>query len=146
MNPRVGFSCRRDGKLKTNTVHVRDVAAACWHVCSLAAPAGVYNLADATDAAQAHLAAALQDLFGISTGFVGNMSSSAMKAIGLKRVAEDYNDKHMEAWQELCKAHGITSTVLTPCAPVPQRPPHHLPPPRLSAAEPRRSCRLRQLH
>lgn len=37
-----------------------------------------------------------------------------MKAIGLKRIAEDYNDKHMEGWQELCKAAGVSNTHLTP--------------------------------
>jgi len=103
-----------DGKLKTNTVHVRDVAAACWHVCSLAEPAPVYNLADGTDSSQGHVATLLQQLFAIQTGFVGNMASSAMKALGLKRVAEDYNDKHMEAWQEMCKKAGIANTILTP--------------------------------
>ena len=29
-------------------------------------------------------------------------------------MAEDFNDKHMEAWQEMCKAAGITNTTLTP--------------------------------
>lgn len=29
-------------------------------------------------------------------------------------VAEDFNDTHMEAWQEMCKAAGIGSTILTP--------------------------------
>ena len=37
-----------------------------------------------------------------------------MRAFGVKRVADDYNEKHMSAWQEMCKASGIHSTALTP--------------------------------
>jgi len=103
-----------DGKLRTNTVHVRDVAAACWHVTTLAKPAGVYNLADHSDSSQETIARVLEEIFGIQTGFVGNIASKAMSAIGLKRVAEDFNDKHMAAWQDMCKAAGIGHTTLTP--------------------------------
>lgn len=37
-----------------------------------------------------------------------------MKALGLKRVAEDFNDKHMSAWQEMCAKANIGHTTLTP--------------------------------
>ena len=103
-----------DRKLKTNTVHVRDVAAACWHVCLLASPAPVYNLADATDASQGHLAAVLEEIFGISTSFAGNMASCAMTILGLRFVAEEFNEKHMVAWKDMCKAAGVGDTILTP--------------------------------
>ena len=32
----------------------------------------------------------------------------------MKRVADDYNEKHMEAWQQMCKSAGIAHTILTP--------------------------------
>ena len=103
-----------DGKLRTNTVHVRDVAAACWHVTQLPYRCGLYNLADQSDSSQETLASALQQIFGIQTGFVGSLASSAIKVMGLKRVADDYNEKHMEAWRDMCRAAGIEHTVLTP--------------------------------
>lgn len=103
-----------DGKLRTNTVHVRDVAAACVHVATIARPERVYNLADSSDSSQASIAAALEQIFNIQTGFYGTVSSSAMKAMGLKRVAEDANEKHMEAWQLMCSKAGIAHTTLTP--------------------------------
>lgn len=37
-----------------------------------------------------------------------------MKGFGVKKVADEYNEKHMEAWQAMCNASGIGSTVLTP--------------------------------
>ena len=103
-----------DGKLRTNTVHVRDVAAACWHVCQLKSPEPIYNLGDKSDSSQGTLATTLEAIFGIKTGFVGTIASHAMKAIGLKKVAEEFNDKHMEAWTAMCKAAGIHNTILTP--------------------------------
>lgn len=103
-----------DGKLRCNTVHVRDVAAACWHVATLPSVDGVYNLADSSDSSQASLAANLEAIFNIQTGFVGTIASTAMKALGLKKVADDFNDKHMSAWQEMCQRAGIAHTTLTP--------------------------------
>ena len=103
-----------DGKLRTNTVHVRDVAAACWHVAKLPSVNGIYNLADSSDSSQATLAANLEAIFGIETGFVGTVASTAIKAMGLRRVAEDFNDKHMSAWHEMCAKGGVGHTTLTP--------------------------------
>ena len=56
----------------------------------------------------------LEQLFGIKTGFVGNVGSTAAKALGLKSIAADVNNKHCTGWQELCRAHGIANTPLTP--------------------------------
>ena len=50
----------------------------------------------------------------LSGRFVGTIASSAMKALGLKRVAEDFNEKHMGGWQTMCQAAGIGHTTLTP--------------------------------
>ena len=103
-----------DSKLRYNTVHVRDVATACWHCALIESPQPVYNLADGSDSSQGSIAQALEQVFNISTGFHGTMASTAMKAVGLKRVAEDINEKHMTAWQQMCTKAGIASTTLTP--------------------------------
>lgn len=102
-----------DAKLRANTVHVADVAAACWHVGQLAAPAPVYNLADSSNTCQGTIGAALESIFSIKVGFLGTVQSTAMKAIGLRKIAEDVNAKHMDGWQEICKAAGV-NTMLTP--------------------------------
>ena len=102
-----------DGKLRLNTVHVADVAAAMWHVTTLRSPSFVYNLADRSDSSQGSINAALEALFGISTGFAGTMGSQVVKTMGLKCFAEGVNEKHMEAWGELCKGAGILNTPLT---------------------------------
>ena len=56
----------------------------------------------------------LEEIFGIKTGFLGNMKSKAATAVAMKTVAAQANDKHMEPWSTLCKDKGITSTHLTP--------------------------------
>lgn len=103
-----------DGKLRANTVHVRDVAAACWHVATLAEAAPTYNLSDSSDSDQATIASNLEQIFNIRTSFAGTVASTAMRAMGLKRVAEEFNEKHMTAWQEMCAKAGIGHTTLTP--------------------------------
>ena len=68
---------------------------------------------DRSDSSQGSLNAALEALFGISTGFAGTMGSQVVKTMGLKSFAEGVNEKHMEAWGELCKGAGILNTPLT---------------------------------
>ena len=102
-------------------MHVGDVCGALWHVATTAEPAPVYNLADASNSTQGSIAALLEQLFNIKTGFVGNLASQAVKTVGLKGFAEGANEKHMAPWGELCKAASIANTPLTPCAPSPRR-------------------------
>jgi hypothetical protein len=56
----------------------------------------------------------LEQIFGIQTGFVGNVTSQAVKAIGFRGAAEQANDKHMDGWSEMCKKAGVLNTPLTP--------------------------------
>jgi len=93
---------------------VTDVVSALWHVAMLTSPQPVYNLSDRSDSNQGSINQVLEQIFGIQTTFAGNVASSAVKALGFKSAAEAINDKHMEAWGEMCKAAGIFNTPLTP--------------------------------
>lgn len=102
-----------DSKLRVNTVHVSDVSAALWNVCTLEQPQPVFNLADQSDSTQGSIGSALEQLFGISVGFAGTVASTAAKAIGLRGLSETANEKHMDGWAALCKDAAIANTPLT---------------------------------
>jgi nucleoside-diphosphate-sugar epimerase len=106
-----------DGDQRMNTVHVDDVVGAILHagITAVDATAGkIFNLADKSDTSQGSVNKLLEEIFGIKTGFLGNMKSKAATAVAMKTVAAQANDKHMEPWSTLCKDKGITSTHLTP--------------------------------
>jgi len=103
-----------DKDLAINTVHVRDVVAALWHLALNGKPGSVYNLADENDTTQGSLCPILENLFKIKTGFMGNMKSKVATSVAMKAVAETANDKHLKPWSDLCKANKITTTPLTP--------------------------------
>jgi len=102
-----------DEKLKINTVHVRDVSKALWHVSQKGVLGAIYNLADKGDTDQGSFNDILSKIFGIETGYQGTIISNLAK-VNLKAVAEDVNDKHLKPWSDLCKAAGILNTPLTP--------------------------------
>ncbi|KAL2918560.1 hypothetical protein HK105_201961 [Polyrhizophydium stewartii] len=109
--------------LRLNTVHVRDVARALWHVAATKAENGgrmgpvvagtVYNLVDKNDTDQGAVNKHIETIFGITTGFQGTMISQFAK-LNLDSVTEDVNDKHLQPWSELCKSGGVANTPLTP--------------------------------
>jgi len=99
--------------LRINTVHVRDVVRALWHVAQKAPLGGVYNLADSGDTSQGDINDILEKLFGIKTGFHGVIVSNLAK-VNLQGVAEQANDKHLKPWSDVCKKQGIVNTPLTP--------------------------------
>lgn len=103
-----------DKELRINTVHVRDVSAALWHLTSNGAVGEIYNLADTNETDQGSVNKLLEPLFGIKTGFMGTISSKVATAVAMSTVAETANEKHLAPWSELCKAKGITNTPLTP--------------------------------
>jgi len=103
-----------DKDLKMNTVHVRDVVHAIWHLLNKGKSGSVYNLADESDTTQGSIASCLENIFGIKTGFLGYMKSKAATSMAMKMVAETANDKHLKPWSDLIKAHNITTTPLTP--------------------------------
>jgi len=103
-----------DKDLCLNTVHVRDVAAALWHLATNGKPGSVYNLADENSTTQGTICPILESIFGIKTGFMGTMKSKMATSLAMKVVAETANDKHLKPWSDLCKEHKITTTPLTP--------------------------------
>eukprot|EP01101_Sappina_pedata_P013131 TRINITY_DN9423_c2_g1_i1.p2 TRINITY_DN9423_c2_g1~~TRINITY_DN9423_c2_g1_i1.p2 ORF type:complete len:365 (-),score=192.98 TRINITY_DN9423_c2_g1_i1:143-1237(-) len=103
-----------DKDLECNTVHVRDVVAAMWHLTQNGKIGSVYNLADSGNTSQGSLCPILESLFGIRTGFIGNLKSKMATSLAMKVVAETANDKHLKPWSDLCKEHKITTTPLTP--------------------------------
>eukprot|EP00013_Stygamoeba_regulata_P027492 CAMPEP_0177652574 /NCGR_PEP_ID=MMETSP0447-20121125/13211_1 /TAXON_ID=0 /ORGANISM="Stygamoeba regulata, Strain BSH-02190019" /LENGTH=365 /DNA_ID=CAMNT_0019155845 /DNA_START=211 /DNA_END=1308 /DNA_ORIENTATION=+ len=112
LNEKLEFLWAKD--LAINTVHVRDVAAALWHLCEHGEDGQVYNLSDSGSTDQGKIAKSLESIFGISAGFMGNIQSKLATSIAMKQVAETANDKHLKPWSDLCKAQGITNTPLTP--------------------------------
>jgi len=100
-------------ELRINTVHVRDVVRALWHVADKAPLGSVYNLADKGDTNQGTINEILERVFGIKTGFHGAIISNVAK-VNIKGVAEQANDKHLKPWSEVCKKYGIINTPLTP--------------------------------
>jgi len=103
-----------DKDLKINTVHVFDAVAALWHLTSNGTVGDVYNLADENDTDQGTVNKLLEPIFGIKTGFMGNMKSKLATAVAMKTVAETANEKHLKPWSDLCKSKGVVNTPLTP--------------------------------
>jgi len=100
-------------KTRLNTVHVRDVCKALWHLSQKGAVGSVYNLADKNDTDQGKVNAILEKIFGIETGFHGKLVNGVAK-MSLKTVTEEVNDKHLKPWSDLCKKANISNTPLTP--------------------------------
>jgi len=101
-------------ELRLNTVHVRDVSAALWHLSVNGEVGGVYNLVDSNQTDQGYIAKLLDHLFGIKSGFMGTISSTVATGLAMSTVAETANEKHLAPWSDLCKSKGITNTPLTP--------------------------------
>jgi len=103
-----------DKDLYCNTVHVRDVTQALWHLATQGKPGILYNLADESNTSQGSICPILESMFGIKTGFMGSMKSKMATSLAMKVVAETANDKHLKPWSDLCKEHKINTTPLTP--------------------------------
>jgi len=99
--------------LRVNTVHVRDVCKALWHIATTCPVGETYNLADHGDTNQGKVNKHLEAIFSIRTGFLGGVVSNMAK-INMKGTTEEINDKHLKPWSELCKSQGIMNTPLTP--------------------------------
>lgn len=99
--------------LKINTVHVRDVCKAMWLAATQAESGSVYNLADETDLDQGKFNKILGSIFQIKTGFFNRAFNLAAK-LAVSTVASTSNSKHVPAWSELCQAHSILNTPLSP--------------------------------
>jgi nucleoside-diphosphate-sugar epimerase len=100
--------------LRLNTVHVNDVSKALWHLSQADVEIGsTWNLSDKNDTTQDSINKILERIFGISTGFHGK-ALSKIASLKLKETTDIVNDKHLKPWSDLCKAHNILNTPLTP--------------------------------
>lgn len=105
--------------LKVNTVHVDDVARAMWAAMEWqqrgqpgwdAASMGatpVFNIVDHTDTDQGRITKYVSEIFGIETGFVGQMLSTFAR-LHMDNVLEEINEHVMGPWADLLAEHGIT--------------------------------------
>jgi nucleoside-diphosphate-sugar epimerase len=100
--------------LAMNTVHIDDVVRAIWHVAQNAPNGEIYNLADSNNTTKGSVFAHLESLFGIKTGFLGNMKSTIATKAAMKSVCEHVNEKHLKPWSDICKGANIVNTPLTP--------------------------------
>jgi len=100
--------------LKLNTVHVKDVVKAIWHLHNKGNSGQIFNLCDKNDSDQGKINTCLEELYGIKTSFVGKTKSSIAKSFGMKQLTDMVNDKHLKPWSDLCKSKGIVDTPLTP--------------------------------
>lgn len=103
-----------DKELQINTVHVRDVCAAAWHLCLNGTVGEVYNLCDATNTTQGSVGTILEGIFKVKCSFLGTLKSKVFTSVAMKTVAEAANEKHLKPWSDLCKEQTITNTPLTP--------------------------------
>lgn len=105
--------------LKTNTVHVGDVARALWDVCewqsngkpgwdvTTMGATPIFNVVDHTDTDQGLLADYISQIYSIKTGFVGQIMSTFAR-MNMDNVLEDINEHVMGPWADLLAAANIT--------------------------------------
>jgi len=96
------------------TVHVHDVCKAIWLSGTELKSGSIFNLADKSNTNQGSVNKVLEELFQIKTGFYGTLMSKGAQVVGLKKIAETANEKHLKPWSDLCKKSGIPSTPLSP--------------------------------
>ncbi|KAJ5074350.1 nad-dependent epimerase/dehydratase [Anaeramoeba ignava] len=103
-----------DGNLKINTVHVEDVSRALWILSQKGEKDQIYNISDKNSTDQAYINTLLGEIFGIQTGFLGNMTGGDITPPVLQMISEQTSDKLLEPWTALCQQHGIKSSSFTP--------------------------------
>lgn len=96
-----------------NTVHVRDVCRALWHLATIEKDGGIYNLVDEGKTTQGILTEALSEVFSINHDYWGNVASSLCK-VDMNTVVDEINDKHLAPWAKLCNQNGVVNTPLSP--------------------------------
>lgn len=106
--------------LRQNTVHIDDVTRALWSVADWFAVAGkpkwdektmgrapIFNLVDKGVTTQGTLANIIGQVFGIETGFQGQLISTFAK-LNLDSVVDEVNDELLGPWADLLADAGIT--------------------------------------
>jgi nucleoside-diphosphate-sugar epimerase len=108
-----------DKDLRANTVHVEDVARACWtaaqHYTQKAVKStAIYNIVDQGNTSQGTLADIFGSIFSIPMKFEGSLVSK-MAMLKLDSVVDELNDDTLDPWAELQQEAGIVEpTPLNP--------------------------------
>ncbi|AEO53903.1 hypothetical protein MYCTH_2295833 [Thermothelomyces thermophilus ATCC 42464] len=107
--------------LRTNTAHIHDVVRALWAVASwytgggkdkwdakaMGSPIPTFNVVDKGATTQGTMADIIGEVFGIETGFQGQLISTFAK-LNLDSVVDDVNDELLGPWADLLAEAGIT--------------------------------------
>lgn len=116
--------------LRMNTVHVRDVCRALWHLKDHGESGQVFNLADKTNTsepmsramslltpvtalAQGTISDMVSSIFDVKHDYFGQVLSNLAR-LNMSSAVEESNEKHLEPWSQACAADGITNTPLSP--------------------------------
>ncbi|KAF7414596.1 hypothetical protein HZH68_003085 [Vespula germanica] len=100
--------------LRMNTVHVRDMARAIWHVANRSDTIGqIYNVVDEGNSTQGSISAIVSELFNINHDYWGTTLSTLAKT-DMSSVVEEVNDKHMGPWADACNKDGVENSPLSP--------------------------------
>lgn len=106
--------------LLTNTVHISDVARALFTIADWYAVQNkpnwdeksmgkvpTFNIVDKGETTQGKLAEIIGQIFGIETGFQGQLISTFAK-LNMNKVVDDINDDLLQPWAELLEEAKIT--------------------------------------
>lgn len=106
--------------LRTNTVHIDDVTRALWAAAewydkgkagwdtkAMGGPVPVFNVVDKGATTQGAMADIIGQIFGIQTGFQGQLISTFAR-LNMDSVVDDVNDELLGPWADLLAEAGIT--------------------------------------
>jgi hypothetical protein len=105
--------------LRTNTVHIHDVTRALWEIAGwytagrtnwndeTMGNVPTFNVVDKGTTTQGAMAEIIGQVFGIETGFQGQLISTFAK-MNLDSVVDDVNDEVLGPWADLLEDAGIT--------------------------------------
>lgn len=99
--------------LGMNTIHVRDLARAIWHLAS-EAPCGIYHATDDGATTQGDLMTAVGKVFGVIPDYLNSIALAVCSATDLSVICDEVNDKHAGPWAKACARDSIENTPLSP--------------------------------
>lgn len=105
--------------LRTNTVHIQDAVRALWEIAAWydsgksgwdvesMGKVATFNVVDTGATTQGTMAEIIGNVFGIETGFQGQLVSTFAR-MNLESVVDDVNDEILGPWADLLEDAGIT--------------------------------------
>lgn len=105
-----------DASLQMDTVHIDDLVRAIYAACSIDTmkSGSVFNVSDESGLNQGTFNALMESLFCIKTGFYGKIKAKLIEKVNLQHVVAAANDKHVPAWQQLCRSVSMDNTPISP--------------------------------